>query len=291
MTTVAEQQATPKVGAGSGHARRQLGNRFACLGVSSRARGLAVDVNLNPDRRCNFNCLYCDVDRTPSPRPFELDIPALVQELADLLELTSSDRVATVPGFESLPPELLRLRHVALSGEGEPTLCQRFAEVVRAVVHLRALGRFPFFKLVLYSNASLVEQSGVGTGLQLLTARDEVWLKLDAGSEHYFERIARPTVPFARVLENIRSLARQRPVVIQSLFPMLSGVEPPGAEIEQYVARLRELLASGAQISLVQICSATRPAAHPECAHLALRSLCRIAQAVRSGTNLAVEVF
>jgi hypothetical protein len=34
-----------------------------------------------------------------------------------------------------------------------------------------------------------------------------------------------------------------------------------------------------------------RPGTHPECGHLSLRSLSTIAQTIRAGTGLTVEVF
>jgi hypothetical protein len=128
-------------------------------------------------------------------------------------------------------------------------------------------------------------------GLRLLIPQDEVWVKLDGGSAAYIKRVNRPHTQLAKILGNILLLARQRPVVIQSLFPLLDGHEPPDDEIEQYAHRLLELVAGGAQIPLVQIYSATRAPAHPECGHLPLRSLSRIAQKVRHSTNLPVEVF
>jgi len=83
----------------------------------------------------------------------------------------------------------------------------------------------------------------------------------------------------------------RRHVVIQSLFPSDSGEVPPTTEIEAYVQRLRELKEAGAQIPLVQIYSATRPAAHSECGHLPLRTLSAIAQRLREATGLKAEVF
>ena len=49
----------------TGYRRDYLGNRFVYVTVSPRARGLSVGVNLSLDKRCNFACIYCDVDRTP----------------------------------------------------------------------------------------------------------------------------------------------------------------------------------------------------------------------------------
>jgi wyosine [tRNA(Phe)-imidazoG37] synthetase (radical SAM superfamily) len=274
-----------------GYARNFLDNRFVYVLVSPRAHGLSVGINLNPDKRCNFDCVYCEVNRALPPRDTALDVAVMVRELEQTLLLARDRRLQALPGFRNLPAELLTLRHVALSGDGEPTQSPWFAEVVRAVVHLRALGRFPFFKLVLISNATGLDTPSVRAGLQLLTPKDEIWLKLEAGTREYYERINRPTVPLEKVLENILVLARQRPVVIQSLFPSFHGEEPPEGEITQFVARLRELRDAGARIALVQVYSAMRAIIHPECGHLPLRSLSRIAQAVRAGTHLPVEVF
>ncbi|MBK9137719.1 MAG: radical SAM protein [Verrucomicrobia bacterium] len=301
MTTVAEprraiaqQEAPPSRSVwetACGYARNFLDNRFVYVLVSPRAHGLSVGINLNPDKRCNFDCVYCEVNRAVPPRDSVLDVATMVRELEQTLLLARDNRLQALPGFHNLPSELLQLRHVALSGDGEPTLSPSFAEVVRAVVHLRALGRFPFFKLVLISNATGLDTPAVRSGLQLFTPKDEIWLKLEAGTRAYYERINRPTVPLEKVLENILVLARQRPVVIQSLFPRFCGEEPPEEEITEFVARLRELRDAGAKIAAVQVYSAMRAIIHPECGHLPLRSLSRIAQAVRAGTDLPVEVF
>lgn len=274
-----------------GYARNFLDNRFVYVVVSPRARGLSVGVNMNPDKRCNFDCVYCEVNRRVPPRETVLDVPVMIRELRDTLRRAWEDRLRSVPGFQNLPAELLHLRHVTLSGDGEPTLCPNFSEAVQAVLHLRALGEGPFFKLVLVSNATALDRPEVQEGIRALTPQDEIWLKLDAGTREYYERIDRPQVPFEQVLANILAAGRQRPIVIQSLFPKFCGEEPAEAEIEAYVARLRELRDAGAQIALVQVYSAMRPTMHPECGHLPLRTLSRIAQAVHKGTGLRAEVF
>ncbi len=35
-----------------------LANRFVYAVLSPRARGLTLGVNMNPDKRCNFDCVY-----------------------------------------------------------------------------------------------------------------------------------------------------------------------------------------------------------------------------------------
>jgi wyosine [tRNA(Phe)-imidazoG37] synthetase (radical SAM superfamily) len=269
-----------------------LDSRLVYLAITPRARGLTIGLNLNPDKHCNFDCAYCEVDRgAPGPAP-ELDLEAMTNELQRLLGCVYSGEIRRLPGYSQLPEELLKLRHVALSGDGEPTLCPCFADAVRSVVHVRAQGKFPFFKIVLITNATAFDSIPVQSGLELLTRQDEVWAKLDAGTQAFMDRINRSPIPLEKVLANLLLLGRQRPLVIQSLFARLNGAEPSADEIEAYSWRLKELITAGASISLVQIYSATRPIAHPSrCEHLRLPSLSRIAQIVRDITGLKVEVF
>src|ERR1035441_1842672 len=93
----------------------------------------------------------------------------------------------------------------------------------------------------------------VQQGLKRLTPSDEVWAKLDGGTQAYVNKVNRSEVHLQKILSNILMLGRQRPVVIQSLFPAIHGEEPPLEEIEQYAQRLLELKNAGAEISLVQI--------------------------------------
>ena len=159
------------------------------------------------------------------------------------------------------------------------------------IIHLRARGRSPSFTLVLITNASGLDRPEVADGLRLLTAHDEVWAKLDAGTQESMDRVNRPDCSLEKILANILALARRRPVVIQTLFPSINGEGPTPSTIEAYAQRLCELRNSGAQIPLVQIYSATRPTVHSECGHLPLRTLSHIAQRVRDATGLVAEVF
>ncbi|HMP83222.1 MAG TPA: radical SAM protein, partial [Verrucomicrobiota bacterium] len=249
-------------------------------------------VNMNPDKLCNFDCLYCEVDRTTKPPESRLLVSVMASELRRTLLDVTQGRLRERPWYQHLPDELLQLRQVALSGDGEPTLAPNFAEAVEAVVHVRALGEFPFFKIVLLTNAAGLDQPQVQSGLTHLTKSDEIWAKLDGGTEQYLNTLARPKgISLDKILSNILLTAKRRPVVIQSLFPAINGNEPPLVEIEEYAHRLKELKEAGAQIKLVQIYSATRPMKRPECGHLPLKVLSHIAQSVRQISGLKAEVF
>lgn len=269
-----------------------LDNRFVYLVVTPRVHGLLACVNVIPDKRCNFNCLYCEVDRTTAPRELCVDIPVMAAELERTLRFVQTGRIRERPTFHALPDELLKVGQVAIAGDGEPTLCPHLAEIVEAVSHVRAQGSVPFFKLVLATNASQTDTAQVRAVLRYFTHEDDLWLKLDAGTQGWMDQVNRAAASLSleRVLENILVLARQRPVIIQSLFPAINGEEPPASEIDEYARRLRELLDAGAQIQLAQICSATRPTSKSPCGHLGLRTLSRIALQIHHATGLAVEV-
>src|SRR5438477_2434575 len=107
--------------------REFLNNRFIYLVISPRARGLSIGVNMNPDKHCNFDCPYCEVNRSLAAGEQALDVDVMAAELQATLALASDGRLRELPCYRNVPDELLKLRHVTLSGDGEPTL---WADVV-----------------------------------------------------------------------------------------------------------------------------------------------------------------
>lgn len=289
--TLARNAVASPPGSAFGCPREFFGNRFVYAVISPRAHGLSIGVNMNPDKRCNFACEYCEVNRLSPASERILDIEVMADELEQMLAMAFSGELQNFSIYRDIPEDLLKLRHVALSGDGEPTLCPNFLDAVRAVIHVRAQGRFPFFKIVLFTNATGLDLRDVQDSLKLFTPQDEIWAKLDAGTQAYMDRVNHPDCPKEKILENIYLTARERPVIIQSLFPLLNDEEPSVAEIEQYARRLRDLKNFGAKIPLVQIYSATRPTAYSGCGHLPLKILSRIARQVHEISGLRAEVF
>ena len=46
------------------HSRAWQSNRYVYPVISRRSKGLSIGVNLNPDKACNYDCIYCCVDRS-----------------------------------------------------------------------------------------------------------------------------------------------------------------------------------------------------------------------------------
>jgi len=272
-----------------GSPRDFLKNRFVYLVISPRAKGLSIGINLNPVVTCTLDCLYCEVERRKTVCDCSLDVDQMANELNAMLDTISPEWLRQWPRYARLPDDLLQLRHVALSGDGEPTLSRHFIEAVQAVAHVRAMRGF--FKIVLLTNSMSLDLPNAQEGMKYLTREDEIWAKLDGGTQEYVQRLNGGAVSLKKVLHNILLVGRRRPVVIQSLFPAINGKAPSVREIRQYAERLKELKNAGAEIPLVQIYSATRPMQRTGCSHLPLKTLSAIARTVRNVSGLHAEVF
>ena len=71
-----------------------------------------MGVNMNPDKHCNFDCGYCEVDRKTPGRSRQLDVAVMAAELVRTLNLVQVGRLRELPNYRNLPDELLQLRHV-----------------------------------------------------------------------------------------------------------------------------------------------------------------------------------
>jgi hypothetical protein len=65
-------------------------NGFVYTVISPRAGGLAVGVNVNPDQQCDFDCVYCEVNRNTVAKKAALDIKIMIEELERTLDLVHS---------------------------------------------------------------------------------------------------------------------------------------------------------------------------------------------------------
>src|SRR5215467_13582497 len=88
-----------------GYLRQFVQSRFVYTVISPRARGLSVGVNMNPDKRCQFNCLYCEVDRSLSPAVPRLDVPIMASELKKTLEFVHSGSLRQLEAYRRVPEE------------------------------------------------------------------------------------------------------------------------------------------------------------------------------------------
>ena len=221
------------------HSRHFEQNLYVYPVLARRSRGISVGINLNPDKVCNFDCVYCQVDRRTVPQVADVNEEQLLQELEETLDLVLSGRLYLDKRFASVPDPLRRLNDIAFSGDGEPTTYPGFARIVQDVAAIKTRRKLEEIKLVLITNATMLHRPYVKEALATLDASNgEIWAKLDAGTEAYYRTINQTKIPLRRVLANILDAARARPVVIQSLLLSLNGQGPSELEIKAYCRRL-----------------------------------------------------
>jgi wyosine [tRNA(Phe)-imidazoG37] synthetase (radical SAM superfamily) len=259
------------------HRRALDENRYVYAVVSRRARGLSIGVNLNPDKRCNFDCPYCQVDRSTPGGPSRVDVDALRGELEDLLRRAGDELWSSSP-FDTVAPGLRRVADIAFAGDGEPTTPPEFPDAARAAREARDR-LSPGVPLRLLTNATLFHKERVRAALAEF---DELWCKLDAGTEEYFQRVDGTRLPFGRILDNLLLVARERPIVVQSLFPAFDGAPPGDEEIAAWVERLREITARGGRVDHVQVYTVARAPSDPRCGPVDAERLEAIAAAARA---------
>jgi wyosine [tRNA(Phe)-imidazoG37] synthetase (radical SAM superfamily) len=274
------------------HGRIYRENKFVYPVLSRRSGGISIGVNLNPDKVCNFDCIYCQVDRRSEAETRFVEMDRLWDELDAMLEFVSSGRIYEDAKFASVPEPLRRLNDIAFSGDGEPTTYRNFDEIIAGAAELKRRRGLGDVKLVLITNATMFHRPAVERGLEILDANNgEIWAKLETGTDEYYQLVERTKIPFRQVLDNIATAARKRPLVIQSLFMRIHGEAPPAAEIDAFCDRLSEIVTTGGSIKSVQVYTVARQPAEGFVEPIANAQLDAIGRTVREHTGLPVAVY
>jgi wyosine [tRNA(Phe)-imidazoG37] synthetase (radical SAM superfamily) len=274
------------------HERKWRNHLFVYAVVSRRSRGISIGINLNPNKACNFDCVYCQVDRSLPADVRKVDLEIVKQELDGILQSENDGSLYEEAPFNAINRSERGVRDIAFSGDGEPTSYPRFEEAVRIAADARRRFGLDSTKLVLLTNAAYLHKPSVRAALAVLDENNgELWAKLDAGTEEYFSQVNRSGESFGRILDNILHAARIRPLIVQSLWFRMDGNTPPVEEIEAYCGRLNGLIAEGGRIQSVQLYTIARDPAETSVSPLSDDELDRIASAVKLRAPLALEVF
>lgn len=247
------------------HSRSWQENLYVYPVLSRRAGGISIGVNLNLDKACTFDCPYCQVDRSvPGPRR-AVSVEGIAQELEAMIAAYRRDGLASFPSFAGVPAEARVLRDLCLSGDGESTLCPEFPAVCRLLSDVQVAHAELDLKLVLITNATLLHLPRVQQGLETLCARrGEIWGKLDAGTEAWFQRVNVSRHTLDHVQSNLEATAARFPMRIQTMLCTLEGEAPSAQELQAYVQRVARVhaLAPGNLLG-VQLYSVVRSTARP----------------------------
>ena len=279
------------------HPRTFSGSKFVYPVLSRRSGGISIGINLNPDKVCNFDCVYCQVKRTPAEHDVHISIDKdtidlISVELIKIIEKVHSGELFDNPPFDSIPAENRILKDISFSGDGEPTSSPIFDQVCFKIADIRRQYAREEVKIVLITNSTLLHKPKVQEGLAVLdTNNGEIWAKLDAGTELYYQKVNRSQVTFEKVLDNILRTAQKRPIKIQSLFMSIMGQPPADEEIDAYINCLNDITSQGGKIISIQIHTVARQPAETFVGPLTDQQIDDLASKVHERTSLKVERY
>ena len=157
--------------------------------VPSRRLGFSLGVDLTPQKTCSFDCVYCQVGKTPKTtltRFWSVDLNQFKEELKSILKKNP------------------RIDYITFSGSGEPTLHKDLGRIIRVIKKLTK-NRYP---VCVITNSSLLYRKSVRKELK---AVDIIIPSLDAADSFTFVKINRPDsgLTFKRIVVGLVAFRKE----------------------------------------------------------------------------------
>lgn len=249
------------------HSRDSLALKYIYVVDSRRAGGLSIGINLNTNNACNWRCIYCQVPylRRGNAPPANLEL--LEHELASVLDDILHDDF-----FEKykIRSENRIIRDLAISGNGEPTTCKNFDQVIELIGRiLETSGLNKRLKPVLITNGSLVNQTRVQKGIAYLSELNGVvWFKLDSATNAGIKKINNASISITKIRKNLEITANLCPTWIQTCVFGLEGEPPSKQEQDEYIQFLSSLSGPTSGLNGVLLYGIARPSQQKEASSL-----------------------
>ncbi len=202
--------------------------------VPSRRLGRSLGIDLVPLKTCTYDCVYCQLGRTPQRTLDRAEYVPLDEVLAEIEQ--------KLPGIA--PPD-----YITLSGSGEPTLYSRMAELVAEIKKRTAV------PVAVITNASLLWNERVR---ESILDADLVVPSLDAGDASLWRHVNRPhpDLAFEAVVAGLRAFRERFAGRLWLEVLLLDGVTGIPSEVRKIAS-----LAATIGPDRVQLNTVARPAA------------------------------
>jgi len=254
----------PKQLSSRNHDRDAAGMTYVYPVVSRRAGGVSIGINLNPNNACNWHCAYCQVPDLVRGVAPDIDLTLLRVELIRMLE----DVIHGAFMQQRVPETCQILCDIAISGNGEPTSCSAFDQVVATIIDVMQQFKLQI-PLRLITNGSYVHKPHVQRGLtQMADHHGEVWIKVDRVTDAGIARINGIKLHAQRLRQQVEAVARLSPTWIQTCMLAWDGQPPMDDEISAYIDFLCGLKQDAIPIQGVLLYGLARPSLQPESIHL-----------------------
>jgi wyosine [tRNA(Phe)-imidazoG37] synthetase (radical SAM superfamily) len=178
--------------------------------VPSRRLGFSLGVDILPYKTCSFDCVYCQLGRTPQKSEQRRRFFPSREIVAQIREALSRNQ---------------RIDHITFSGSGEPTLNAEIGPLIRQIKKLTSI------PVAVLTNSSMLTRKSVR---QALLAADLVVPSLDAATVPVFRKVNRPlpSLKLEKIIQSLVQFRREFKGEIWLEIMLVKGVNDSRAEIE-----------------------------------------------------------
>ncbi|MCB1188880.1 MAG: 4Fe-4S cluster-binding domain-containing protein [Leptospiraceae bacterium] len=262
--------------------------------ISRRAKGLSIGINLSRIKECNFACVYCQVDRTiKTPQTRKINLEKLKSEILFLLESALSGELFSHPRFAGATKEYQVVKDISFSGDGEPTMSSYFEKAAEMVIGIveECQSRNIFIKPTVITNGYNLQNPQVS---EILKKMDVLgggpWVKLDAGTEEEYQKVACTNLKYKMILDNIITFSSTTPILMQTiLFHWSDG--KPSFELEPMIEQLLSLKDKGANIKQIQLYTIARKTPTDDIHAATESTLENYRNVIQKKTNIPVNIY
>ena len=186
--------------------------------VPSRRFGRSLGVDLTPFKTCSFDCVFCQLGRTPKKtvvRKEYVPIDAVLVEIKSWLE-TDGDA-----------------DYITLSGSGEPTLHSGFGKVLKFL-------KENMIPSALLTNSSMLRFPEVR---EAASYADIVKVSLSAWNQHSFEWVNRPhqQLQFNQIVEGQKEFRAQFSGELWMEVFLVAGMNSMPENVKNIAAQIKEI--------------------------------------------------
>jgi histidinol dehydrogenase len=127
------------------------------------------------------------------------------------------------------------VKDICFSGNGEPSLSPDFPEAFKLAEGIRS-ECVPSAKLVLITNGVGLLQTQLFSLLRDAAGSPalDIWLKLDAGTPWWYQKINRTAIPHKKIIAKISEFTACTQVTIQTMLCAIDGKGPPPEEAQTW---------------------------------------------------------
>jgi wyosine [tRNA(Phe)-imidazoG37] synthetase (radical SAM superfamily) len=197
--------------------------------VPSRRLGYSLGIDILPFKTCSFDCIYCQLGRTPRRAVRRAKYFASQDILAQIKKALASGR---------------KIDYITFSGSGEPTLNRDIGKLIREI---KRMTKIP---VAVLTNSSMLFRKSVR---QALLAADLVVPSLDAAAAAAFRKVNRPDPSFrlANIIKGLGKFRREFRGQIWLEVMLVKGVNDSPADLQALKKAVAKIKPDRVQLNTV----------------------------------------